>query len=121
MDITRDQVAYILGIEDDTSLDARKHAKPMSLLKKGTLAIYIQKHEDKEVPKFFDSEGNACLLINKSLVFLEKGAGFGELALLSDTDRMTTCRANTKCSLGTLCRKNFSIILRRAQKRKIAH
>ena len=58
-------------------------------------------------------------MVNRSLVYLEMGAGFGELALMSDTKRMTTCRANTKCTLGTLNRKNFSAILRRAQKKKM--
>ena len=52
---------------------------------------------------------------------MERGAGFGELALMSDTvTRMTTCRANTKCSFGTLNRINFAAILRRAQIKKIA-
>ena len=58
--------------------------------------------------------------MNKKLVYLEVGAGFGELALMSDMKRMTTCRAKGVCLLGTLNRKNFSAILRRAQKRKIA-
>lgn len=53
---------------------------------------YIKKREDKQSPQFFDFEGNSCILVNHSLVYLELGAGFGELALMSDnTKRMTTC------------------------------
>ena len=59
--------------------------------------------------------------MNKSLVHLEKGAGFGELALMSNVKRMTTCRASQQMTLGTLNRKSFTIILHRAQKKKINH
>lgn len=57
--------------------------------------------------------------MNQTLVFLSKGAGFGELALMSVTSRMSTCRAAELCTLGTLSRNDFSTILKKAQKRKI--
>lgn len=90
----------------------------MTALRKFDLWRYIEKHEYSE--NFVNYQGQICMLVNKNLVYLERGAGFGELALLSgDSKRMSTCRANTKCSLGTLSRRNFSTILRKAQKKRI--
>ena len=64
----------------------------MGYLKRQAMWTYIKKREDKQSPQFFDFEGNSCILVNHSLVYLELGAGFGELALMSDnTKRMTTC------------------------------
>jgi len=46
--------------------------------------------------------------------YLERGAGFGELALMSEIKRMASCYAKTACTLGALNRKNFGAILFRA-------
>ena len=37
-------------------------------------------------------EGDPVILINKPLITLEKGAGFGELALMSNVKRMASVR-----------------------------
>lgn len=120
-DATKEQVAHFLGIEEDPSLDPIVHAKPLNLARTEALVAYIEVREAQEPEFYSNSDGVACLPVNRSLVFLQRGAGFGEMALLSDTvKRMTTCRADTHCCLGTLNRKNFSAILRRAQIRKIS-
>ena len=61
----------------------------------------------------------AALLHAQTFVFLENGAGFGELALMSDTKRMSTCKAEKPCTLGVINRQNFGSILKKAQKRRI--
>ena len=58
-------------------------------------------------------------MVNKRLVFLNKGAGFGELALLSGVKRMASVRTIIDSTLAILNRKNFSTVMRRASKRKI--
>ena len=58
-------------------------------------------------------------MVNKRLVFLNMGAGFGELALLSGVKRMASVRAIVDSTLAILNRNNFSTVMRRASKRKI--
>ena len=58
-------------------------------------------------------------MVNKRLVFLNMGAGFGELALLSGVKRMASVRTIVDSTLAILNRKNFSTVMRRASKRKI--
>ena len=53
-------------------------------------------------------------------MFLSRGAGFGELALLTGVKRMASVRAIVDSTLAILNRKNFSNVMRRASKRKIA-
>ena len=117
MDVSQEQVAYLLGIEDDLNKDPMKFAKPLDQLKKSNLSFYINSREYSQI--LFNEDGQPCISVNKDIVQLERGSGFGDMALMSDGVRMTTCIATTKCCLGTLNRKNFGIILRRASKRKI--
>lgn len=60
------------------------------------------------------------ILVNKRLAFLGKGAGFGELALLSNVKRMASVRTIVDSCLAIMTRRDFSVVMRRAQKRKIA-
>lgn len=69
------------------------------------------------------------MLVNKHLVYLQTGAGFGELSLLanmseSEADamkkRMATVRTTTDCYLATLTADNFMSVLKRAKKRQMA-
>ena len=114
-------MAFYLGIEDNPELDPIDHAKPLTSVKQTSLYNYILEHEAQEAELFSNSDGIPFLPVNRSLVFLQRGAGFGELALMSNTvRRMTTCRADTYCSLGTLSRPNFAAILKRASLRKIS-
>ena len=46
MDITREQVALFLGIEDNPNLDPRIFATPMNAIKQAALWAYIQMHEE---------------------------------------------------------------------------
>ena len=113
-DITKEKVAYFLGIEENPDLDPRVHAQPLTNMKQTALYSCIMVHESQEPELFCNSNGQPCFPVNRSLVYLQQGAGFGELALMSDSVRITTCRADTFCSIGTLNRKNFAAILRRA-------
>lgn len=117
MDITREEVASILGISAYANYGTEVSAQKLETARESKLWNYIEFHEERG--NYFDSHGQPCILLNQRLVYLWRGAGFGELALMSDTARMSTCRANVDCILGTLNRKNFSNILRRSQKRKI--
>ena len=69
---------------------------------------------------FSNLEGESVILVNKRLVYLSKGAGFGELALMSSVKRMASVRVVVDSCLAILTRREFSIVMRRAQKRKIA-
>ena len=69
---------------------------------------------------FSNLEGESVILVNKRLVFLSKGAGFGELALMSSVKRMASVRTVVDSCLAILTRREFTIVMRRAQKRKIA-
>ena len=95
MDITKEEVIQLLGMEPDKkTYDPYRDATPMTALRKYDLWRYIEKHEYSE--NFVNYQGQICMLVNQNLVYLERGAGFGELALLSgDTKRMSTCRAHT--------------------------
>lgn len=57
--------------------------------------------------------------MNKNLISLKKGAGFGELALMSDEPRMASVKTLEKCVLATLTKNDFMKVIRRAQKRKM--
>ena len=116
MDITKKEVTNILGAQDNPE-DPAKFAKPLTKARRKKLHDYIEMHEKKE--SFVNSDGKVCLKVYHRIVNLEKGAGFGELALMSVSSRMSTCRAMTDCTLGTLNRNDFSTILKKAQKRKI--
>ena len=60
------------------------------------------------------------ILVSKRLVILSKGAGFGELALMSSVKRMASVRVIADSCFAILTRQDFSVVMRRAQKRKIA-
>ena len=115
MDVGKEEVREFLGIESQE--DPYFFAKPLSQQRRTQLWLYIKRHEAEEA--YTNSEGLPCLLANKRLVFLENGAGFGELALMSDTKRMSTCKAEKPCTLGVINRQNFGSILKKAQKRRI--
>ena len=67
---------------------------------------YVRRH-DKD-PGYRNPYGAPILLVNKHLVNLKAGAGFGELALMSDIKRMATVRtAVNPCTLAVLARKDF--------------
>lgn len=77
------------------------------------MEMYVRRHEKGST--YRDSLGQPIFLINKHLVFLTAGAGFGELALMSDMKRMATVRTSCKTSfLCTLTKKNFANVMRRA-------
>ena len=101
-----------MGIDEKPGLDPRKFSKPMDNIKKVHLLQYIQEHEQDD--SYFTSDGQPCLKLNRGLVFLERGAGFGEMALMSETLRMASCMATRKSLMGTIKRKDFSAILSRA-------
>ena len=65
-------------------------------------------------------DDESVILANKRLVFLGKGAGFGELALMSSVKRMASVRTVVDSCLAILNRRDFGVVMRRAQKRKIA-
>ena len=80
----------------------------------------MRKHEHEK--KFINFEGKPILYINKSLVVLNQGAGFGEVALMSDEPRMASVRTvGEECVLATLTRQDFKNVLKRAQNRKFMH
>ena len=71
---------------------------------------YVRKHEKD--PNFKNHNGEPVLLVNKHLINLHAGAGFGELALMSDINRMATVKtAVSPCVLATLTRKDFANVM----------
>ena len=81
MDIVKEDVDNILGIpagKNDTS-----ESKPLNEFRQGLLKSYIKRRETAESP-WLNIQGDAVILVNKRLVFLGKGAGFGELALMQN-------------------------------------
>ena len=81
------------------------------------LAKYIRKHESSK--QFRNSTGEPVFFVNKRLVVLEKGAGFGELALMSSVKRMASVVTATDSCFATLTRQEFLMVMRRSQKRKM--
>ena len=75
---------------------------------------YISRHD--KAKNFFDMYGHPTILVNKHLVDLKAGAGFGELALMSVSEikRMATVTSKTSCILATLTRHDFMSVMRRA-------
>ena len=116
MDIHQDDVDVIMGIDDERN--DIEFATPMNEFRKGILQNYINRREAEGT--FANLEGESVILVNKRLVFLSKGAGFGELALMSSVKRMASVRVVVDSCLAILTRREFSIVMRRAQKRKIA-
>ena len=80
--------------------------------------MYVRRHESDE-SEFKDAEDFPFLLVNKHLVNLRQGAGFGELALMSKVKRMASILTATPCVLATLTQLDFLSVIRRAQLRKI--
>ena len=80
MDITQDEVDGILGIDNRRNRDAN-FAKELNQFRQGVMQNYIQRRESEGT--FFNLDGESVILVNKRLVFLSRGAGFGELALLT--------------------------------------
>ena len=106
----------ILGINNERH-DVN-FAQPLNEFRYGFLLSYIKRREEDGT--FINAEGDPVFLINKPLILLNKGAGFGELALMSSVKRMASVRTSTDSCLAILTRRDFTIIMRSAQKRKIA-
>ena len=116
MDIAQEDVDEILGINNERH-DVN-FAAPLNEFRSGILQNYIKRREADGT--FTNMEGESVILVNKRLVFLGKGAGFGELALMSSVKRMASVRTIVDSCLAILTRRDFSVVMRRAQKRKIA-
>ena len=102
MDITRIEVDEMLGIVRD-EVDGHIMTLPewpISSKKQLILQAYVRRHEKES--SFKNSDGHPFLLVNKSLIFLKAGAGFGELALMSNLPRMASVKSATPCVLATL-------------------
>ena len=117
MDITKIAINQILGIDEGQSGRKGMTIIPLSNSRREILQDYIIDHELN--PDYINSQGEAVLLVNKKLVELSTGSGFGELALLSDNKRMASIKTMERSSLATLTRAHFSTCLRKAQKRKM--
>ena len=76
------------------------------------LQDYIIDHELDS--NFINSQGDVVIPINRCIVQLSNGSGFGELALLSDIKRMASIRTTVPSCLATLTRSHFSACLRKA-------
>ena len=59
------------------------------------LLKYIEPREYN--PEIKDATGCPMIYVNKSIVKLGTGLGFGELALISSTPRMASIRASMDC------------------------
>ena len=118
MDITRNEIDDILGIlrdncEGGSGQIINLPEWPINQHRQVMLQGYVRRHEKD--PSFKNSYGEPVLLVNQHLINLQPGAGFGELALMSDINRMATVITSTSpCTLATLTRKDFSNVMRRA-------
>jgi hypothetical protein len=125
MDITRDEADSMLGIlRNDTGEFATGDIMywpswPISDSRKLMLEAYVKRHEKDAY--FKNTNGQPFLYVNKHLVNLREGAGFGELALMSsNVKRMASVLTSTiPCVLATLSKKDFQSVIKRAQKRKM--
>lgn len=118
MDITKPEVFEILGTNELKRTNGKgKFAIvpewPISERRQQLLCEYVKRHERDQ--QFRNLDGNPVIMVNKPLVNLQAGAGFGELALMSDIKRMATVRTATpSCILVTLTRRDFGAVMRRA-------
>ena len=112
MDISKSEINVILGIVEGQRRGRVVNLTPLTAARNGMLQDYIIDHELNS--KYINSQGEAFIVVNRKLVELSTGSGFGELALMSDIKRMASIRTITYCSLATLNRANFSICLRKA-------
>lgn len=118
MDVTRDEVDDMIGIlrdngEGGTGKILSMPEWPINQQRQVMLQGYVRRH-DKD-PNFKNHNGEPTLLVNMHLINLHAGAGFGELALMSNINRMATvCTAVSPSVFLTLTRKDFSNVLRRA-------
>ena len=108
MDITKDEVKAFLGLEND--VDDAKKALQLNDFRQGELQNYIQRRDLQGT--FTNIVGDSVILVNKRLVTLGKGAGFGELALMSSVKRMASVRTVTASKLAILTRKDFTAVMR---------
>ena len=58
--------------------------------------------------------------MNRRLVFLGAGAGFGEMALIGDDKRMATIVTSSDCIFAKMNKIDFKLILRKALRRKMS-
>lgn len=72
--------------------------------------LYIVDEGQVVVSKVIDWED----MREKTLATLPEGAFFGEMALLDDVPRSATVRASGSCSMLSLSRKNFLVLLQRS-------
>ena len=79
---------------------------PISDQKYKKFEKYVQRLEAN--PIYMNHDGHPFLPVNKHLVNLHAGAGFGELALMSNVERMATVKTSTSCNiLATMNREEF--------------
>ena len=74
---------------------------------------YINKIETKQ-----NENGIPFIFVNRRLVSLGEGCAFGEVALLSNVNRMASVRTTKPTILATIKRHEFSIVFRKVMKRK---
>lgn len=110
----------ILGIEyDQKSGDAT--FLPWSkypVKKRRLLKAYTKLHEKDKTS--INMSGQPTLYVNRRLVFLGAGAGFGEMALIGDEKRMATIVTNSNCIFAKMSKIDFKLILRKSLRRKMS-
>lgn len=72
----------------------------------------------KRMEKTKSQREGACIFVNKTLINLGVGTGFGELALMSNQPRMSTIKTTTASTFATLSKGEFATLIKKAIKRK---
>lgn len=69
--------------------------------------------------KYYDEKTNSVLEVENVVSTLDKGASFGELALVKDQPRAASIRCLTECHFATLDKKDYMTILGNITLKKI--